>query len=352
MNKLRGKYSPRNIPALKNTSDPSQLIFDNTVIANSLASQFSSVSSDDHYTPQFLSHKRNCEASPIQFDFSLTHEYNSPFTYGELSVALASCGSKAAGPDGISFLLLKNLPLIALEKLLEFYNSIWCRELIAILLCLQDILHHPALKFLIVSDSRSALSALNNPSFSNPPVAKVYSIWSELKSLNKDVSFLWCPSHCGISGNEIVDDAARNPSRPLNTPLKLCSPDDLKPFIKSLVKNDWQNSWGNVANNKLKTIKPLIEPWDTSNQEKRILEIVLTRMRIGHTRLTHNFLFSRSDPPTCECGVPLTAQHILSCPRFDNIRSSLPSPPSLDNSTDGGKCLFIYLQRARLFHLI
>uniref|UniRef100_A0A8D8RZ79 Uncharacterized protein n=1 Tax=Cacopsylla melanoneura TaxID=428564 RepID=A0A8D8RZ79_9HEMI len=109
------------------------------------------------------------------------------------------------------------------------------------------------------------------------------------------------------------------------------------------MKTEWQNSWNNIANNKLKSIKPRIEPWVTSNQDKRILEIVLTRMRIGHTRLTHSFLFTRSDPPSCACGAPLTVLHVLSCPRHDLIRSSLSSPPSLGDSAEGVKCLFQYL---------
>lgn len=39
--------------------------------------------------------------------------------------ALLPCVSKAAGPDGVSFILIKKLPTAALEKLLLFYNLVW-----------------------------------------------------------------------------------------------------------------------------------------------------------------------------------------------------------------------------------
>ncbi|KAI5746576.1 hypothetical protein M8J77_005081 [Diaphorina citri] len=43
--------------------------------------------------------------------------------------------------------------------------------------------------------------------------------------------------------------------------------------------------------------------------------LFLMRLRIGHTKITHSFLFRREDPPVCDkCNVPLTVEHIvLSC---------------------------------------
>jgi Reverse transcriptase (RNA-dependent DNA polymerase). len=42
-------------------------------------------------------------------------------------LVLLSCTSKAAGPDGVSFVFLKKLPTQALDKLLELYNFIWSK---------------------------------------------------------------------------------------------------------------------------------------------------------------------------------------------------------------------------------
>ena len=47
-------------------------------------------------------------------------------------------------------------------------------------------------------------------------------------------------------------------------------------------------------------------------------EIKFTRLRLGHTRLTHEFIFKNTPPPICnECRVPFTIEHILLvCPRY------------------------------------
>ena len=51
-------------------------------------------------------------------------------------------------------------------------------------------------------------------------------------------------------------------------------------------------------------------------------QVILDRLRIGHTRLTHSFLLKGEPPPectTCEC--QLTIQHILvDCIEYDFIR--------------------------------
>ncbi|KAI5725639.1 hypothetical protein M8J77_018011 [Diaphorina citri] len=163
---------------------------------------------------------------------------------------------------------------------------------------------------------------------------------------------MWCPSHCGISGNEAVDVAAKNPS-PSFPPLKLCSASDYKPLIKKIVQRNWQSSWNSVPNgNKLKSIKPNIEKWPSSNRKTRLEEVVLTRMRIGHTRLTHSYLFSRSPQPTCRCGDILTVKHILTCPLDIQLRSSLPNPPSLTDETTGVDALMSLLKSLNIFEKI
>lgn len=43
-------------------------------------------------------------------------------------------------------------------------------------------------------------------------------------------------------------------------------------------------------------------------------EEILTQLRIGHTCLTHQYLFPRSDPPVCPCGENLSFKHILPLP--------------------------------------
>ena len=51
--------------------------------------------------------------------------------------------------------------------------------------------------------------------------------------------------------------------------------------------------------------------------------ILLNRLRIGHTRLTHSFLLSGDDLPECgTCQCPLTVKHILvECVDLKGVRN-------------------------------
>ncbi|KAI5738828.1 hypothetical protein M8J77_011653 [Diaphorina citri] len=242
--------------------------------------------------------------------------------------------------------------LIVLSTSLNQVVCVYSSELIAIHLCLEHLKFLPSSHFLIISDSKSALTALSNNTSDNPIVAKISVTWRKLKDYGKTVSFLWCPSHSGIAGNEFVDNAARNPVNP-HLPLKLCSPLDLKPFAAKLTKTKWQALWDTLPiPNKLKRVKPVIEDWGSSNRDNRYEEVVICRMRIGHTRTTHSFLFKRTPPPSCRCGDPLTVLHILSCHLHANIRASLPTPPALTDSPEGVDSLINYLKAIKLYNMI
>ena len=54
-------------------------------------------------------------------------------------------------------------------------------------------------------------------------------------------------------------------------------------------------------------------------------EIILARLRIGHTRLTHSYLLKREEQPYCiGCDTPFTVRHfLLDCADFDRERRSL-----------------------------
>ena len=50
--------------------------------------------------------------------------------------------------------------------------------------------------------------------------------------------------------------------------------------------------------------------------------MVLTRLRIGHTRHTHSYLLKREDQPLCiGCNEPFTVKHFLiDCMEFSHVR--------------------------------
>ena len=93
--------------------------------------------------------------------------------------------------------------------------------------------------------------------------------------------------------------------------------------------NKWhQEQWsGQQQHNHLAKIKPLTAPWPSSNRSSCRLEIILTRLRIGHKRLTHSHICSHLFPLCCDhCAqdTPLSFPHIFNCPTPHNSPNPLP----------------------------
>ena len=57
---------------------------------------------------------------------------------------------------------------------------------------------------------------------------------------------------------------------------------------------------------------PLLSKSTKHSFEKRKDQSVYTRLKLGHTILTHQYLVKREDPPECiPCDTELTVKHIL-----------------------------------------
>ena len=76
--------------------------------------------------------------------------------------------------------------------------------------------------------------------------------------------------------------------------------------------NRWRQHWQETDSNKLRKIKDSVLERGSSSHLVRRRETVLTKLRIGHTRLTHGHLMENVFPSYCEgCLVLLTVKHIL-----------------------------------------
>jgi len=66
------------------------------------------------------------------------------------------------------------------------------------------------------------------------------------------------------------------------------------------------------AGNKLHAIRPTVRYYKQKTCLSRRDTVLLNRLRIGHTRLTHSYILSGDDLPECgTCQCPLTVKHIL-----------------------------------------
>ncbi|GFU00078.1 RNA-directed DNA polymerase from mobile element jockey [Trichonephila clavipes] len=152
-------------------------------------------------------------------------------------------------------------------------------------------------------DSLSALQSIVSLHSSSHPilVGITYALANHLK---KDIRFCWIPGHAGITGNELADTAARSAtgfSERFPIPHS-----DLKACFRLKLQSVWQSNWDQQTENKLHSIMPVLAPTVPSLSNHRE-QVVWTRLRLGHTRLTHRHLLLGEPPPYCEkCNVSLS----------------------------------------------
>ena len=141
-------------------------------------------------------------------------------------------------------------------------------------------------------------------------------------SVYKKVTFCWVPAHVGIPGNEMVDRIAKNSIRNPISNYKIYYK-DIYPVIKRCVRIEWQQFWSQQDQNKLFKIKPTLAYWKSSSHTQRKFEVILCRLRCGHTNITHAHLMNKTNAPTCIfCNEePLTIDHLFSiCPSTAEAR--------------------------------
>ena len=109
------------------------------------------------------------------------------------------------------------------------------------------------------------------------------------RSFNVTSIFCWLPSHMEIMGNERVDVAAKAAFSLPDTPCKIPY-SDFKPLIAMCIRDIWQTACIDDSNNKLRQAQSLIGVWPLSCRTIRREEVILSRGRIGRTKLTHLYL--------------------------------------------------------------
>ena len=94
-------------------------------IANTLADAFQTNSSTENYSDKFKRFKEVKERKPHNFHSNNQESYNDLFSLSELKDALHKANNTAVGPDDVHYQLLKHLPDISLNVLLDILNNIW-----------------------------------------------------------------------------------------------------------------------------------------------------------------------------------------------------------------------------------
>ena len=111
-------------------------------------------------------------------------------------------------------------------------------------------------------------------------------------------------------GNEKADAAEKSALSLPVTRTKLPAT-GMYPRITKLIFDEWQEVWDCCAGNKLHAIRSTVGDYKQKTCLSRRDSVLLNRLCIGHTRLTHSFLLSGDDLPeygTCQCPLPTNSR--------------------------------------------
>ena len=93
-----------------------------------MVSNFSSVSSLNNFTEEFVYNMVQSELQDIDFSSTNEEDYNCSITSDELEAALKSTGDTSPGPDQIPYVLLRMMNVEQRKVLLDFYNQVWSSD--------------------------------------------------------------------------------------------------------------------------------------------------------------------------------------------------------------------------------
>ncbi|GBN20423.1 hypothetical protein AVEN_216111-1 [Araneus ventricosus] len=191
----------------------------------------------------------------------------------------------------------------------------------------------------------SLLESLRSSSTHNLLIKEVKDFYRHLLSKGARILFSWVPSHVGITRNELPDKSEKSATEFLTRPIVYV---DVLSAVNQWCHYQLQEKWNVDANKKHRLIKPVLSQRVT--KFKRRCDVLLTRLRIGHTRLPHKYLLFAESPPTCShCGDILTVKDIVTdCIAFNRHRLRYFRLSSFNLSFSFGEIphfnLFIYLK--------
>ena len=246
-----------------------------------------------------------------------------------------------------------------LSKRLPDNSTIFAAEATAISLALNYYQHmDPVYHDVVVySDSMSCLQAIEGEDTENPFICHIMNLLWSLSDKGTRVRFCWVPSHCGIDGNERVDQLAKDALDQDIDPLASVHYTDMKPLVNSYIQKLVQTKWDVAVHGRdLYLVKPTLGPPKKFQHLTRAEEVVITRLRIGHTKATKSHILSRGLPTGCHhCGQTLTIDHmLLECALLQECRDEYYTVDSLNAlfETIPETCIVEFLREAGFFYLI
>ena len=184
------------------------------------------------------------------------------------------------------------------------------------------------MKFVLLSDARSVLQALDNQGHRSFP--RVNQLLAEVASVSAGLVLRWIPGHCCIEGSEQADSLAGEGSAVGRIWMDM-SLGESGAQIGTAVCRRWIES------------RPGCSKTDAYCRLGREGRTIIFRLRSVHDRLKKHMHagFKIGTGPKCPCGsIAQTAEHILQdCPLHAELRQQTwPKPSALDDRLNGTGC--------------
>ena len=157
------------------------------------------------------------------------------------------------------------------------------------------------------------------------------------------IRLLFCNTSFSANGFKSAEEFAKQ-IQSINYPCHThkCYLQDLKKMIHNNTKKNWNQYWDTKSLSshlrKCKTFNSEKNPATTFNRRDQVL---LTRLRIGHSIITHQHIFNKEPPPKCDvCPYRLTVDHILiECKKYTKERELHHIKNSIKNNlSDSAQC--------------